>query len=256
MRTRNTVILLALLVGLVGLYPSGAQSDDPPTWQFTVKFLCGQVDSDSAGASGDLGRDEDADPVVPGVYETAINLHNPNISTVQGSTSGPSVSPAPSDSSSGAFAAFNFSPTFRKKAVLLFPQETGREELERPQIPEAWYRPDPLRYDFGFEIDCEDIRNKLLADNDGSGSSSDPDPRADDEFLKGYVVIEERSSLPLDVTVAYTSYGLAESTTTGSANPEQGTICERPTTGSPPPCELVAGFSEDVEHNVIPKRIR
>lgn len=252
MKLRNTTILLAVLVGLVGLYPSGAQSDDntPPTWQFTVKFLCGQVASDSTDNSG---RDRDADPVVPGVYETAINLHNPNIQTVQGSTSGPDRSAAPSDSSSGAFAAFNFSPTFRKKALLLYPPEATRIEFERPQIPEAWYRPDPLRYDFGFEIDCADIRSRLLGDDDGSGSGETPDPRADDPFLKGYVVIEERSSLPLDVTVAYTGLGLAE-TGTGFADPQHGTTCEPSGTGEI--CDLVAGFSEDIEHNIIPKRIR
>lgn len=249
MKLRNTAILVALLVGLVGLYPSGAQSDDPPTWQFTVKFLCGQVRPDSSGSSGDAGRDNDPDPVVPGVYETAINLHNPNVSTVRGS--GGTVSPAPS--STNPFAGFTFSPTFRKKALVLYSNPDGQPTTpEQIQVPEAWYRPNDLAYDFGFEIDCNDIRTKLLGDDDGSGSGTAADNRADDAFIKGYVVIEERSSLPLDVTVAYTSHGLAEA---GAAfgDPERDSICEG---DAPEDCDLVAGFSTDVEHNVQPKRIR
>jgi hypothetical protein len=242
MRTRNIVILLALLMALVGLYPSGATSDEPPYWQFSAKYFCGRVVTEGSEASGFTGQDSDIDPAVPGVYETAINVHNPNFSTVAGAsnvapnTRGPDPITQPTQS-------FFFSPTFRKKALILYPTNpAGRSEDPTP--PENWVRPDNLPYDYGFEIDCKDIRERLITSSD---------PRHDDPFIKGYVVIEERSNLPIDVTVAITSIGLAERDVGGAtAGPQQGTICESDDTGD---CDLVGGFSQHVE-DVEPKRIR
>jgi hypothetical protein len=192
MRTRNLLLLgLAAVaaVGLVAVVPSGAQtSDDLPTFQHAVKFICG----DAGGTS------DNSQPVLLGTYDTAINIHNPNFAIVRGNASDPG---GPSTSAS-------FSPTFRKKAVVLFPQLVGgeiRELTEFPQGPLPWFRPAQLRPDWGFEIDCRDIRDVLMDDTDPVTEGPQPDPRAERGLIKGYVVIEAKGRLPLDVTVAYTT---------------------------------------------------
>jgi hypothetical protein len=86
-----------------------------------------------------------------------------------------------------------------------------------------------LREDWGIEIDCSDIRNKLL------GGTAPGAPT----FIKGWVVIEVTPTLnrleprPIDVTVVYTSHGWDQSTKTPS----------------------YVGFAEDVEQ-IHPKRIK
>ncbi len=170
---RNLVLLLALAVATVAFLPSIARSNDDndlPTWQHSAKFLCGRADDDG--------------PVVLGEYATAINVHNPNSHTVRGNASQPG---GPSES-------LSFSPTFRKKALRLFPGEP-----ETPTPPGPWFRPGQLPRDWGFEIDCRDIRTLLCP----------PSPKecVSPVFIKGFVVIEARSRLPLDVVAAYTTLG-------------------------------------------------
>ena len=179
MRLRTALITFAVAsaaLATLAVVPSGAQTDDDdnlPTWQHAAKFICG----DSGGTS------DASQPVLVGTYATEINVHNPNLHTVRGNATtrgGPSTSAS-------------FSPTFRKK-VLVLEQTTDGGVLEAPQPPSAWFRPDQLRPDWGMMIDCLDIRSHLLAG----------DPHADDRLLIGFVVIEARGKLPLDVVATYT----------------------------------------------------
>lgn len=115
---------------------------------------------------------------------------------------------------------------FRKKALLLY-------RADKPPAPEAPQKPGSyfgaeLSPDWGFEIDCADIRNKLLG-------GAVPAPT----FIKGFVILEVKSSPtgeppPLDVVAVYTSHGWNLAVPT---NP------------------VYEGFAEDVEA-VLPKRIK
>jgi hypothetical protein len=274
MKIRNTAIPLAVIVGLLGLNTSVAQSNDVPTWQFSVKFVCGQAQGEGDNrvenlANGGGGLDEDRDPVVPGVYETAINLHNPNARPVAGANVAPNT-PSTDD---------DFSEGFRKKALVLYPpfRDLGApmeaaaspaagqvpppppdqfDDFERAQPPGFWVRPDTLDEDWGLEIDCRDIRAVLLggrcvANNGGAVSvpsnpcdSVQSDPRAHAPLLKGYVVIEERSKLPLDVTALYSGYIHSGSTNGDTCD----ATCAVTSQGQP------AGFSEEIE-TITPKKI-
>ncbi|HEX6901888.1 MAG TPA: LamG domain-containing protein [Thermoanaerobaculia bacterium] len=159
---------------------------------YAVKFLCGnflpEPPSPPAG--------EAEWPVKPGNYFTAINVHNPNGSLI----------------------------SFEKRAVLLY-------RADKPPEPEKPMPPGPLflaelKPNYGFEIDCSDIRNKLL-----SGAAPAP------TLIKGWVVIEVRGNkadpLQLDVTAVYTSHGWDQS-------------------GKVPVYE---GFAEDVEQ-ILPKHVK
>jgi hypothetical protein len=183
MRKRNIFVLFAVLVGVVALLPSLPSGADDngnnfPTFQHAVKFMCGQH------------NEIDEDPVAQGDYFTAINVHNPNSHTVKGNAT---TAGGPSDSQS-------FSQSFRKKALILFPQDEINNEPappETPQEPGAWFRPAQLRPDWGFEIDCRDIR--MLA------CPPPPLECVSPQFIKGFVVIEATGRLPLDVVAAYTA---------------------------------------------------
>jgi hypothetical protein len=161
---------------------------------YAVKFLCGSVQpkvtSPPTGGAAE-------GPVEPGDYSTAINVHNPSPTYV----------------------------AFRKKALLLY-------RADRPSEPEQPMPPGKpvdaaLKEDWGLEIDCSDIRNKLLG-------GAPPAPT----FIKGWVVIEvtgmqdRPEPRPIDVTAVYTSHGWNLSTK--------------------PPAPV--GFAEAVEA-VQPKRI-
>jgi hypothetical protein len=163
---------------------------------YAVKFLCGSL---LPKLSPSARPDNTEWPVKPGNYLTAINVHNPNGSLIN----------------------------FRKKAVLIYRADKppGPEEPRPPgKLLEA-----SLRDDWGLEIDCADIRNKLLSD------MAPPAPW----FIKGWVIIEvptaqgQKEPNPLDVTAVYTSHGWDTST-------------NKP---------VYAGFAEDVEP-VLPKRIK
>ena len=252
MKIRNAVIPLAVIVGLLGLNTGVAQSNDVPTWQFSVKFVCGEAQGEGNRRVQDLANggttDEDRDPVTPGVYETAINLHNPNEATVAGAN-------VPRNSTN---FDDDFSRNFRKKALVLYPAfrdgqvpmqaqaaqavgaSTGgnavEDDFEVAQPPGFWVRPDSLDEDWGLEIDCRDIRAVLLGgrcvamNGMAAAEVSNPcqnvqgDPRAFAPLIKGYVVIEERSRLPLDVTALYTGYIHTASTDGDNCAPDCETV--------------------------------
>jgi hypothetical protein len=161
----------------------------PPMDVYAVKFLCGSFLPEPAA--------EAEWPVKPGNYLTAINAHNPNRRSV----------------------------SFRKKAVLLYRADSPSKP-EEPMPPGDLF-PAELGPDYGVEIDCNEIRRKLLA---GAVSAS--------TFIKGWVVFEvpDRTGsdpLQLDVTAVHTSHGWDQSS------------------GKP----VWVGFAEDVEP-VLPKRVQ
>ena len=161
---------------------------------YAVKFLCG----DFRPKPPQPPPDGVEYPVKPGNYFTAINVHNPN-GTLIG---------------------------FRKKALLLY-------RADKPPAPEMPQKPGnyfgvELSPDWGLEIDCTDIRAKLLGDLVPAHT-----------FIKGFVILEVRASStgeppPLDVVAVYTSHGWNMS---NPANP------------------AYEGFAEDVE-SVLPKRVK
>src|ERR1043166_7259206 len=96
----------------------------PPKDVYAVKFLCGNFLPQSPKQPSD-GVEW---PVKPGNYFTAINIHNPNDSAI----------------------------AFQKKAVLLYRADKPPKP-EEPMPPGRLF-PAELRPDYGFEIDCSDIR--------------------------------------------------------------------------------------------------
>jgi len=173
-------------------YSNGATAQTPKKDVYAVKFLCGNFLPKTPSPV----QDGVEWPVKPGNYFTAINLHDPNSSSI----------------------------SFQKKAVLLYRADKPPKP-EEPMPPGELF-PAELRPDYGFEIDCNDIRNKLLG-------GTVPAPT----FIKGWVVIEvsgkEADPLQLDVTAVYTSHGWNQS-------------------GKVPVYE---GFAEDVVQ-VFPKHVR
>lgn len=166
----------------------------PPKDVYAVKFLCGNfmprtTSPPTEGAEW---------PVKPGNYFTAINVHNPSSDSVR----------------------------FQKKAVMLYRADKPPEP-EQP-MPPGRLHDASLRGDWGLEIDCADIRQKLLGDVAPQSPT----------FIKGWVVIEvtgapDMAPMPIDVTAVYTGHGWDLST------------------GRP----VYVGFAEDVE-SVHPTRIK
>jgi hypothetical protein len=157
---------------------------------YAVKFVCG----DFRPTPPTVPPDGVEYPVKPGNYYTAINLHNPNSSPIG----------------------------FRKKAVLLYRADKP-PAAEIPQPPGKLYDA-KLEPDWGFEIDCPDIRNVLL---NGLVPAH--------TFIKGWVILEVKGAdpLPLDVTTVYTSHGWERKGNTW----------------------LFQGWAEDVEPT-LPKRVK
>jgi hypothetical protein len=154
---------------------------------YAVKFLCGSFLPDATT--------EAEWPVKPGNYLTAINVHNPNRVPI----------------------------FFRKKAVLLYRADKPPKP-EQPMPPGELF-PVELGPDWGVEVDCGEIRSKLLG-------GVVPSPI----FIKGWVVFEVTGNpepLQLDVTAVYTSHGWDQS-------------------GEGP---AWVGFAEDVEQ-IRPKRVQ
>lgn len=89
--------------------------------EYSAKFLCGVEEAKDPGSG----------PVRPGIYETTINIHNPQLP----------VNPLPSV-------------TFVKKAVLSTP------EGEKP-VPPSRFRVDKVQADFAEQVDCKIIREML-----------------------------------------------------------------------------------------------
>jgi hypothetical protein len=116
---RGAIATIALLLGSA---PAVAQVAPPVSFvEYSAKFLCGVVEAkEPAGA-----------PVRPGIYETSINIHNPQLP----------LTPLPSV-------------TFVKKAVLALREG---EERVRP----SQFRRDDLQADFAEQVDCRVIRALL-----------------------------------------------------------------------------------------------
>ena len=133
-----------------------------PVFVYAAKFLCGSFDPKRAGEQEHLEG-----PVKPGNYVTAINVHNPNPRTI----------------------------AFEKKGILLFAgsEPEPQREFERPIEPGPPLRGE-LPADWGMEIDCPDIRMRLLR------GASPPAP----VFIKGWVIMS--APAPLDVVAVYTSH--------------------------------------------------
>lgn len=164
------------------------RADLPPMDVYAVKFVCGSFLPADGTSEADW-------PVKPGNYLTAINVHNPNRTSI----------------------------FYRKKAVLLYRADKPPAP-EEPQPPGELY-PVDLGPDWGVEVDCNEIRNKLL-------KGAVPSP----VFIKGWVVFEVPGNpdpLQLDVTAVYTSHGWDLSS------------------GKP----VWKGFAEDIE-SVLPKRVK
>lgn len=89
--------------------------------EYSAKFLCGVQEAKQPGAA----------PVRPGIYETTINIHNPQL----GANPLPTVA-------------------FAKKVVLATP------EGEKP-VPPSRFRVDKLQADFAEQVDCRIIREML-----------------------------------------------------------------------------------------------
>jgi hypothetical protein len=112
---------IVLLLGSASAFAQAVPVPVPVPYTFveySAKFLCGVVDAREpvAGAR-------------PGVYETSINIHNPQL---------PFVTPLPSV-------------TFFKKVVLAL------REGEEPSPP-SWFHIDSLKADYADRVDCRVIR--------------------------------------------------------------------------------------------------
>jgi hypothetical protein len=142
-----------------------------PFTSYSAKFACGDFAKMVPASAANTVEG----PVAPGFYQTSINVHNPNESTVG----------------------------FQKKALLLYSgtKPVPETSFEQPKPP-GQLIPVSLPGDFGMVIDCQDIRKVLL-----------PGIPAAPAFIEGYVVIQVPTSTagnvapPLDVTGLYTSYG-------------------------------------------------
>jgi|HubBroStandDraft_1064217.scaffolds.fasta_scaffold18326_1 hypothetical protein len=189
MKTRR--VILAGAVGLIvvagtasGLALAAANTATSlPFTSYAAKFACGEFGKTLAASASDVPEG----PVAPGYYQTAINVHNPDNSTVN----------------------------FQKKAILMYSGTTPTTEsgFEAP-LPPGNLISTSLPSDYGMLIDCQDIRAVLL-----------PTAPAAPTFIEGYVIIQvpnSSSSNPagaqLDVTSLLTGNGY---------NCAAGTTCTR-----------------------------
>jgi hypothetical protein len=113
--SRGVFAAIVLLASL----SSFAQVREIRLVEYSAKFLCGVSEATRPGGA----------PVRPGVYETSINIHNPELR-----------------------AESNV--TFVKKVVLALP------EGEKP-VPPSKFRVDRLQSDFAEHVDCRIIREML-----------------------------------------------------------------------------------------------
>ena len=192
-------LFLIVIAGLpngtdVGSRSAATAQTLPPTDVYSAKFLCGNFLPKELSDKAEW-------PVKPGNYFTTINVHNPNRTLI----------------------------SFQKKAVLLYRADKPSDVAEQPMPPSELIAVQ-LKDDWGLEIDCSDIRNKLLG-------GAVPAPA----FIEGWVVIEVKGNqahstdpIPLDVTAVYTGHGWIQPV------------------GKP---AVYEGFAENVVP-VLPKRVR
>jgi len=232
-RLRAIASALAVPVALIGLLCLGtdqALAQNTVRTVYSAKFLCGAFGNNAAGTTGGEGV------VKPGNYLTAINLVNPNNTTI----------------------------SFVKKAVLLY--DSFDPNFNQPGVHEVPRRPGnkfqlTLLPNWGAEIDCADIREVLLCPV--AGGCPPPLPGTPLPFIKGFVVLEtvqpsNQVFKPLDVVAAYTSHGFTPSIICDSP----GTIYHGQPCAAPPafdPCTASGvgvctfvpsgseGFSIDIE---------
>ncbi len=162
--------LLAVAASTIAVVATQAGGAGAPTDLYTAKFACGEFGKGLPAAAPDVPEG----PVAPGYYQTAINVHNPNLS------------------------GFGIA----KKAVLLYAgkrpvTESNFEQSHRPgKIIQADISPDG-----GILIDCQDIRAVLLP-------GAPPAP----VFIEGFVVVLVAAPAvggvppPLDVSALYTGH--------------------------------------------------
>ena len=115
--------------------------------QYSAKFLCGPI----------FGPADPFSPLAPGMYNTAINIHNPN----------------------------DFQVTIQKKAVISVPERNG-PPFGVPSARET----ELLDADASMEIDCTDVGLLLNGAAGGGAVPPCPTPPGWTDFCKGYVVIE------------------------------------------------------------------
>lgn len=119
-------LLAAVAVVATGAIPGNAQVSSTSTTavnQYAAKFLCGQIPSPASPAK----------ILAPGVYNTAVNIHNPN----------------------------TFPVTIQKKAVL--------SEIEPNQGLPGQRQTHVLEPDASMEVDCTEIFNLLASANPPCG---------------------------------------------------------------------------------------
>jgi hypothetical protein len=163
--------MAAIALVTLTLASSQARTDAAIADVYSVKFSCGEFGKlVQPGASATIEG-----PYKPGNYQTAINVHNPQLNK-------------PVD--------------FQKKAILLYSGKRPVKErsFEKP-VPPGELVTANLPPDFGMLIDCQDIRAVLL-----------PAAPAAPTFIEGWVVLIVRvpgaeAAPRLDVTAAYTSHG-------------------------------------------------
>jgi hypothetical protein len=152
MRLQRILFAATMIVGAA--VPGFAQTRTQFV-EYSAKFLCGTI--------GEKGG-----PLGLGMYETSINIHNPEL-------------PVPFPSM-----------TFVKKVVLAIPEpEKPGENLPRP----SGFRVDVLRADFAEHVNCKIIRTMLRQ----AGNAP---------FIEGFVVLitipQRTIPAELDVTGVYT----------------------------------------------------
>jgi hypothetical protein len=179
MKTRR--VLLAAAAGLIAvagttsglaLAASAGTPTPLPFTSYAAKFACGEFGKTLAASAKDVPEG----PVAPGYYQTAINIHNPDNSSV----------------------------SFQKKAILMYSgtKPATETKFEQP-LPPGNLIQTGLPSDYGMLIDCQDIRAMLL-----------PTAPAAPTFIEGYVVIQVPNSstsnpegAQLDVTSLLTGNG-------------------------------------------------
>jgi hypothetical protein len=207
------VALAAAGVSIFVVVSQASGSAPPPYLSYAAKFACGEYGKLIPGSAADNPEG----PVKPGDYQTVINVHNPLANTPINN--------------------------IVKKAVLVYfgNQPVNQTTHEQVMPPAPQHMVQTLPADDAFMIDCQDIRNVLLA------SPLAPPPPAP-TFIEGWVVIQApypaatgSMTNPLDVTALYTSHGY------NCTVPAGATVCAASTVTR-------TGFSEDIE-TIQPKNI-
>lgn len=163
---KKTVVFSGLVVALVAAIAGGAllftqvqsgsashiqSSPAHSVNQYSSKFLCGTILS-PASALGSV--------LAPGVYNTAVNIHNAN----------------------------DFAVTIQKKAVISVPESTLPPSLNQG-LPSG-RRNEILQPDASMEVDCAEIVNILNNSSPPAQPGCQLGLPGTTDFCKGYLVVE------------------------------------------------------------------